>query len=419
MNNKVTFDEVITGKCNKLIHDCIYENKQPNRDMSCRVLPKLMKVKNSGGFRPIGEYKNNFDVKYVVLYSTGEDIYWQDELDEELGLFIYYGDNQQAGRDLLDTNLGGNLILKNSFELACSNNIEDRKKTPPFFLFQKTEEGNIKFSGLLVPGYKGINEKEWLTALWAKRNEGGRFQNYKAMFTVLDTTTGSEANPNNATIDLQWIEDLKNGNGFESKHAPKVWKKWIEKKVYKPLTVDVDSKVRTKDEQLPHEPEKIEMLKYIHDYFYNEKRKADSTRFEPFAIAITTWADTNIISCDNTRPSRDGGRDGIGEYRIMSGLKDLSLKTVFAVEAKCYDFNNSVGVKETSRLISRIRHRQFGVFVTTSYVDSQAYKEIVEDEHPIAIIAGVDIINILFKNEITDLDKLKEYLNNNFPKEEI
>jgi len=57
--------------------------------MSCRVLPKLMKVQNTGGFRSIGEYKRNLDVKYVVLYTTGEDIYWQDSLYEELGLFIF------------------------------------------------------------------------------------------------------------------------------------------------------------------------------------------------------------------------------------------------------------------------------------------------------------------------------------------
>lgn len=418
MNNKVTFEDVINGKCKKLIIDCIYENKQPNKDMSCRVLPKLMKVQNTGGFRPIGEYKNNFAVKYVVLYSTGEDIYWQDDLDEELGLFIYYGDNQRAGRDILDTKLGGNLILQKSFELACSNNIEDRKKIPPFFLFQKDENANVKFSGLLVPGYKNINEKEWLTALWAKRSEGGRFQNYKAMFTVLDTEDGSKANPTNASIDLQWINDLLEGKGYESEHAPKAWKNWIDKCVYKPLTVNVDSRIRTKEEQLPKEKDKLEMLQYIHDYFYNKDRKSDATNFEPFAIVLTTLADTNIISCDNTRPSRDGGRDGIGEYRIMNGLNQ-ALKTVFAVEAKCYDLNNSVGVKETSRLISRIRHRQFGVFVTTSYVDIQAYKEIIEDEHPIAIIAGADIIDILYQNEITDLDKLKEYLNNNFPKDNM
>ena len=132
------------------------------------------------------------------------------------------------------------------------------------------------------------------------------------------------------------------------------------------------------------------------DYFYNKDRKSDATDFEPFAIAITTLADTNIISCDNTRPSRDGGRDGIGEYRIMNGLNQ-ALKTVFAVEAKCYDLNNSVGVKETSRLISRIRHRQFGVFVTTSYVDIQAYKEIIEDEDNLFLpIFSFEIISLIF-----------------------
>ncbi len=416
MNNVVKFEDVISGKCKNLIIDCVYENKQPNIDYSCRVLPKLMNVSAGGGFRPIGEYKHNFDVKYVVLYSTGEDIYWQDYLDEEHGLFIYYGDNQRAGCDILDTKLGGNLILQKSFELACTSNIETRKKIPPFFLFQKTDNSNVKFAGLLVPGYKNINEKEWLTALWAKRNEGGRFQNYKAMFTVLDTASGSEAHSNNASIDLQWIKDLLNGKGYDSKYAPKVWKKWIEKGIYCPLMVNVKQRARTKDEQLPKGKIKLEMLKYIHEYFYNKDRKTDSTDFEPFAIAITTLADSNIINCNNTRPSKDGGRDGIGEYRIMNGLNQ-SLKTVFAVEAKCYDLNNSVGVRETSRLISRIRHRQFGVFVTTSYVDMQAYKEIVEDEHPIAIISGVDIINILFQNDITNLEILKEYLNNNFPKE--
>ena len=55
LNNKVTFEDVVSGKCKKLIIDCIYENKQPNKDMSCRVLPKLMKVQNTGGFRPIKE----------------------------------------------------------------------------------------------------------------------------------------------------------------------------------------------------------------------------------------------------------------------------------------------------------------------------------------------------------------------------
>jgi hypothetical protein len=36
---------------------------------------------------------------------------------------------------------------------------------------------------------------------------------------------------------------------------------------------------------------------------------------------------------------------------------------------------NGAGVKETSRLTSQLRHREFGVFVTTGYISRQAYGE--------------------------------------------
>lgn len=214
------FEDIINGNISSLIIDAIYENKKPYINKSCEVLSKLMKVKNSGGFRPIGQWKSTFDVKYVVLYSTKEDIYWQDVLDEELGMYTYYGDNQVAGRELHDTNLGGNVILRESFNYAMSDNLNDRVKIPPFFLFEKTDSGDIRFSGLLVPGYKAIDSREWLTSLWAKRKEGGRFQNYKAIFTILNTDDGSQNNPDSSSIDLRWLEDLKNGRGYESKFAP-------------------------------------------------------------------------------------------------------------------------------------------------------------------------------------------------------
>ena len=71
-----------------------------------------------------------------------------------------------------------------------------------------------------------------------------------------------------------------------------------------------------------------------------------------------------------------------------------------ALEAKCYAEKNAVGVREMSRLISRIKYRQFGILVTTSYVDNQAYSEVVEDGHPILIVNAKDIASILRKNGI-------------------
>jgi len=52
-------------------------------------------------------------------------------------------------------------------------------------------------------------------------------------------------------------------------------------------------------------------------------------------------------------------------------------------------------VRDVARLISRLRHRQFGVFVTTSGVSGQAYNELRDDEHPVVVICGRDIAELL------------------------
>jgi hypothetical protein len=101
----------------------------------------------------------------------------------------------------------------------------------------------------------------------------------------------------------------------------------------------------------------------------------------------------NIRGVDITRPTRDGGRDAIGQCRIGTGPSSVPVD--FALEAKCYSDSNSVGVKELSWLISRLRYRQFGILVTTSYVAVQAYQEIKEDQNPIVIISASDIVVLL------------------------
>ena len=86
----------------------------------------------------------------------------------------------------------------------------------------------------------------------------------------------------------------------------------------------------------------------------------------------------------------------------------------FSLEAKCYGPSNSVGVREVARLISRLRHRQFGVLVTTSYVNEQAYREIKEDQHPIMVIAAIDIATILKHHGISGQAAVKAWLTAEF-----
>ena len=111
--------------------------------------------------------------------------------------------------------------------------------------------------------------------------------------------------------------------------------------------------------------------------------------------------DSNFIDFTLTRPWRDGGRDAIGKYSINTGGKtNYPLTIDCALEAKCYGINKGVGVREMSRLISRIRYRQFGIMITTGYVDNQAYSEVVDDGHPILIVTASDISGILRNNAI-------------------
>jgi hypothetical protein len=71
------------------------------------------------------------------------------------------------------------------------------------------------------------------------------------------------------------------------------------------------------------------------------------------------------------------------------------------------------GVKRTRPTgygLRALRHRQFGILVTTSHVAIQAYEEIKEDQHPIVIIAARDIVRILKAGGISSRDDLKKWL---------
>lgn len=132
--------------------------------------------------------------------------------------------------------------------------------------------------------------------------------------------------------------------------------------------------------------------------------------FERGAAEIVHLMDANFVSVDLTRPWRDGGRDGVGRYRIGTNL--TSILVDFALEVKCMTprTENSCGAKMTSSLISRLRHQQFGVFVTTSCVNEQACQEIIDDGHPVLILSGIDIVDILFRSGISTIEHLRAWL---------
>ena len=188
-------------------------------------------------------------------------------------------------------------------------------------------------------------------------------------------------------------------------YAPKAWKKFIKegRNGIVPLKAPNIHRIPSKMNQLQSDNEGLSCLQLIRSHYQDFP-----AGFEACATSIVSKMDSNFVDFSLTRPWRDGGRDAVGYYSITTGITtNQPLKIDCALEAKCYNPNNAVGVKQMSRLISRIRYRQFGIMVTTSYVDAQAYKEVVEDGHPILIVTATDIAAILRRNSIntTNVDE--------------
>lgn len=353
-----------------LIVDAVYAGYKTDRGGMADPLVPLVGVSRQGGFRYRGTKERP---TLLVLTSNLAEPEWPDQLDETTGTFIYYGDNRHPGRLLHDTPRFGNQLLRQIFDWA---HLGQRHLVPPILVFTTEAAGRtFRFRGLAVPGSPALSATEDLVALW-KTTEGQRFQNYKAVFTVLDE----------AVIPRAWIHSV--GRGAASELTPDAWKAWVSAGGIRPLRAPRSLLVRSKAEQLPAHPDDQALIEVI-----RRRYKDNPYGFEACAGALTRLLLPDVSRLDLTRPWRDGGRDGIGRLRI--GRSPAAIEVDFALEAKCYAANNAVGVREVSRLISRIKHREFGVLVTTSYVDRQAYQEVTDDGHPVILVGAQDIVGLL------------------------
>ena len=381
-----------------LIVDTIYGGGKVSGKGS-EVLSKLMPgCSNSGGFRKVMRKDGSGMPAYVVLYTSMSELAWPDYLDEETGVFRYYGDNRNPGKSLLDTPRKGNQLLE--FVFDCLNSRDGSiKNIPPFFIFKKTGRGwDVQFLGLAAPGNPKISPDKDLVAFWRTLDEK-RFQNYEAYFTVLDTYE---------PIDRKWLESLIYDHDKSLQYAPAAWKRFIAegRNGIMPLIAKKLPKVPDRYAQLQCDNEGRLCLERIRAHY-----KKDAYGFEKCAQDLLEKMDERFQDFTLTRPWRDGGRDALGYYVIGSGSRaNYPLRIDCALEAKCYSEKNSVGVREMSRLISRIKYRQFGIMMTTSYVHKQAYEEVIEDGHPILIISASDIAQILRNNSImsSDIDEWLE-----------
>lgn len=378
-----------------LVIDAIYEGDPTSNTYGAEPLHHLLPgLGTQGGFRKrkgLGD-----EIIGLVLTSTGNEPDWPDELNPFSGTYVYYGDNRTPGKDLHDTKAGGNKSLARIFELAHEG-LESRSKCPIILLFESTGTGrDMVFRGLAVPGTRQLGPREDLVAIWKTYN-GERFQNYRAVFSILDC----------GMISGDWLRELFSSRKFdiEDSRVPTAYKEWVASGKINPLMAE-PIKTRSPEQQLPLPGLQTLLVEQIKTHCAN-----DPFLFEPLAAEIWRMSCSSPVEMEMTRRYRDGGRDAIGH--LLLGPKSDTIKVSFALEAKLYALKNRVGVRETSRLISRLKHREFGVLVTTSALDRQAYDEIRADQHPIVVIAGRDVAEALISSGINSSQSLLSWIASN------
>ncbi|MFE1689848.1 restriction endonuclease [Streptomyces albidoflavus] len=391
----VAFEDLATTD---LVVDAVYAGGSNGNAGDDPIARLIRGVGNQGGFRYKGSPAKG-TVRLAALYTTGMDVDWPDHLDLETGTFTYYGDNKRPGQDLHDTSRGGNILLRDAFAASHGTDTDRLTQVPPFLLFEKaTSTGRaVRFRGLLAPGGPALAPDDELAAIW-RTTSSERFQNYRARFTVLD----------HHRITRAWIEHLLDGGSSLEGDCPPAWRSWVKGRTYTPLLAPSTTSIRSKADQLPDDREGQAILEAVRRHFQNRQHD-----FEACAVAVWRLIAPRTGACDLTRPSRDGGRDAVGQYILGPAAATITID--FALEAKCYSATSSVGIREVARLISRLRHRDFGVLVTTSYFHKQVQEEVREDGHPIALVCGKDIVDVLRQHGHTTVAAVQRWLEQSFP----
>ena len=275
--------------------DAVYEGGSA-KNLGAEPIVKMLPVGNAGGFRVSGKAPNP---NLVVLFTSGEEGEWPDHIDPFTGIVRYFGDNRTPGKQLHETKNKGNEILRNAFENRHLD-ADARVNSPIFLLFERGDKGHdVVFKGLVVPGTDYLTSDDDLVAIWRTKS-GSRFQNYRAIFSIL----------NSPTISKQWLFDVIEGRDRLT-NAPEAWREWALGSKYLYLTAPKVNKTRSKEQQLPQSRDKSKLLRSLIKNF-----EGNPFGFEVVALEIWKMLSTSFISAETTRRSRDGGRDAIGQYFV-------------------------------------------------------------------------------------------------------
>jgi len=352
----------------------IYRDKSKKDDPEDQFM-NWINLKNSGmlnspGIRPLN-YSSNLKQKglpaYLILVTNEKTVGtknpWDDFIDLNSSKIDYWGDAKIRGEDEID-DFKGNQTLRKIYNHVLTQN---KTLLPPILHFSKPQKGYIKFNGLCVLEDLKISRFE---------QEYQFIKNYKAVLTIIDCDD----------VYVDWLhyrvkcEDEKEINLHEN--CPDAWIKYLDGQTNK---LEVWRKeVKSKEQQLPsNNTFEYEIL--------DQLLKIEHFAFEKIIVNLFKQIGEVVHEVYETRKTNDGGFDFFGSFILPN---PINYKIKFRGEVKRYKQNNSVDPKSISRLVARLKRQEYGIFVTTSYFSNQAQKEVLEDDYPIHLISGLDLVNM-------------------------
>ena len=339
-----------------------------NKDFDLADDEKDWTIQNSGGIRGLSKGDlsgkiSGIDKSAVFCFttkqSTGSHNPWDDATDYFKGEVKYWGDAKYNKSKDIDEWLG-NRILKNISDKTIEGNFDE---VPPILYFNSNKSGWISFRGLCV--IYGYQERSFM-------DKDHRIKNYQWSFAMLDVQS----------VDPEWIKHRALNNNDNHKSCPLAWKNYVKNGKIKRLQAWRNN-IKSKDSQLPVKRSK-------EDRFLQSLKEMPYDDFE--TIICSMLQSSNLVhNIDQTRKTSDGGFDMIGKFFLPD---PFHYEINFKGEVKRWAGNSSVGVKDISRLVARLRRGEYGLFFTTSYYGRQAQEEVIKDAYPVKLFSGVDMYNL-------------------------
>lgn len=341
------------------------------------------------GMAKVGERRPAILIRSSPRKAGTEDTPWHDVFDLDHGHVRYFGDHKVTSTKPVGRTTG-NAALLEAFVGHQGRTPEARVAAVPLLLFRSVShngkhKGYLEFCGLGI-----IERAERLV-----QRSGGEhtsFVNYVYDIALIDLCEEEDQ------VSWDWVAARRDENVTDQEalaRAPRAWQEWVRRgnSALPRLRRQVARAkvVKVRDQRPKTSIDKAE-LDWVYQRFDGHKHA-----FEALASAVAARVlgagGQNYREGWLTSRSGDGGTDFVGRLDIGSGLAGTSL--VVLGQAKCVKPTSLISAEQIARVVARLRRGWIGVYVTTAAYSEKAQQEIVEDQYPIVLISGMELLREL------------------------